>query len=80
MVLTRNGLTKPTNTSYPMLFGVQKFWKDAADLEGAYAAGWDNDYLYISVKVTDDIYVQNTSGAMIYEGDSMSPDRHQFAG
>jgi hypothetical protein len=48
-----------------------KNWKDAADLEGAYAAGWDNDYLYVSVKVTDDKYVQNATGALLYEGDSI---------
>lgn len=46
-------------------------WKDAADLEGAFAAAWDEDYLYISVKVTDDIFVQNKSGELLYLGDSV---------
>jgi hypothetical protein len=46
-------------------------WKDAADLEGAFAAVWDDNYLYISVKVTDDIFVQNKSGESLYLGDSV---------
>jgi hypothetical protein len=46
-------------------------WKDAADLEGAFAAAWDDDYLYISVKVTDDIFAQNKSGEQLYLGDSV---------
>ena len=46
-------------------------WKDVADLEGVFAAGWDEDYLYISVKVTDDVFVQNKTGEMMYLGDSV---------
>lgn len=46
-------------------------WKDMADLEGAFAAGWDEDYLYISVKVTDDVFAQGKSGEMLYLGDSV---------
>ena len=46
-------------------------WKNMADLEGAFASAWDDKYLYISVKVTDDVFVQNLSGEMIYLGDSV---------
>jgi hypothetical protein len=46
-------------------------WKNAADLEGAFILGWDNNYLYLAVKVTDDLYVQNSSGATIYKGDDV---------
>ncbi len=46
-------------------------WSDQEDLEGAYAAAWDENYLYISVKVTDDKYVQNQTGAFLYKGDSI---------
>jgi len=46
-------------------------WKDVADLEGVFAAGWDEEYLYISVKVTDDVFVQNKTGEMMYLGDSV---------
>jgi hypothetical protein len=48
-----------------------KNWTDMADLEGAFAAGWDDKYLYISVKVTDDVFAQNRSGEMMYQGDSV---------
>ncbi len=41
------------------------------DLEGSYRIGWDNTYLYLAVKVIDDIYAQNASGADIYKGDSI---------
>lgn len=46
-------------------------WKNMEDLEGAFAAAWDANYLYISVKVTDDVFVQNRSGELLYEGDSV---------
>jgi hypothetical protein len=46
-------------------------WSGAADLEGAFAAGWDNTYLYLAVKVTDNKYVQRKSGAYLYNGDSV---------
>ncbi len=45
-------------------------WKNAADLEGAFAAAWDDDYLYISVKVTDDVFAQTQTGSKLYLGDS----------
>jgi hypothetical protein len=40
-------------------------------LEGAYRVGWDNSYLYLAVKVTDDKYVQNATGENLYKGDSI---------
>ena len=46
-------------------------WKNMEDLEGAFAAGWDDKYLYISVKVTDDVFAQNKSGESLYLGDSV---------
>ena len=46
-------------------------WKDQADLEGAFGAVWDNTYLYVSVKVTDDSYNQRQSGESLYKGDSV---------
>jgi hypothetical protein len=48
-----------------------KNWTGKADLEGAFRIGWDNNNLYIAVKVTDDRYVQKTAGADIYKGDSL---------
>ncbi len=46
-------------------------WKDQADLEGAFGAVWDDTYLYVSVKVTDDSYNQRQSGESLYKGDSV---------
>ena len=46
-------------------------WKNPADLEGSFILGWDNNYLYLTVKVMDDLYVQNSSGACIYKGDDV---------
>lgn len=48
-----------------------KNWSGVADLEGAFASAWDDKYLYISVKVTDDVFVQNKTGAKLYLGDSV---------
>jgi hypothetical protein len=60
-------------TQYPLrsvVFG-EKAWKNAADLSAAYRIGWDDNNLYIAVKVTDNKYVQNASGADLYKGDSI---------
>jgi hypothetical protein len=45
--------------------------KDEDDLNASYYVGWDADYLYIAVKVRDDLYVQQAEGANIYKGDSI---------
>jgi hypothetical protein len=52
------------------VWGANK-WKDQADLEGAFGAVWDDTYLYVGVKVTDDSYNQRKSGEMLYLGDSV---------
>jgi hypothetical protein len=60
-------------TQYPLrslVFGAKK-WKNSDDLEAAYRVGWDNTNLYLAVKVTDNVYVQNASGENIYKGDSL---------
>ena len=62
---------KTNKYAIPHLVWLPANWKNMADLEGAFAAGWDDKYLYISVKVTDDIFVQNLSGEMLYLGDSV---------
>ena len=55
----------------PYVVWKEENWKGADDLEGAFAAAWDEDYLYISVKVTDDVFAQNKSGETLYLGDSV---------
>lgn len=41
------------------------------DLSVSYRAGWDNTYLYLALKVYDDKFVNNASGAQIFKGDSV---------
>ncbi len=62
---------KTNKYAIPYVVWQKANWKDAADLEGVFATAWDEDYLYVSVKVTDDVFVQNKSGEMIYLGDSV---------
>lgn len=62
-----------TSTQYPIknvVFGA-KNWTGASDLQGAYRIGWDATNLYVAVKVNDDKYVQNATGANLYKGDSI---------
>lgn len=45
-------------------------WSGADDLEPSYILGWDATYLYIGIKVHDDVYAQHATGASIFKGDS----------
>ena len=64
---------KNLSSIYPVTYVINgaSRWKNPADLEGSFILGWDNSYLYLAVKVTDDLYVQNSSGAYIYKGDDV---------
>ena len=42
-----------------------------ADLSGAMMVGWDEDNLYIAVRVRDDTYVQEEDGVFLFRGDSL---------
>ncbi len=46
-------------------------WANEDDLAGSFHIGWDDNNLYIAVKVRDDVYVQNATDADIYKGDSI---------
>ncbi|HEX9017947.1 MAG TPA: sugar-binding protein [Anaerolineaceae bacterium] len=64
---------KSITTEYPanyVVFGKSN-WTGEDDLSSSFHIGWDKNYLYIAVKVRDDKYVQNASGADIYKGDSL---------
>ncbi len=41
------------------------------DLSGIYRLAWDATYLYIGVRIGDDRYVQEATGAALYKGDSL---------
>jgi hypothetical protein len=46
-------------------------WTGELDSSGTVVAGWDEDYLYIGVRVKDDKYVQEGTKEQIYLGDSI---------
>lgn len=61
------------STEYPaaaLVYGGAN-WSGAADLQASYRAAWDANYLYLAVKVHDNIYAQNATGANLYLGDSL---------
>ncbi len=62
-----------TSTKHPARFVVygRDKWTGASDLEGSYRIGWDEDYLYLAVKVIDDVYAQDATGEDIFKGDSI---------
>ncbi len=64
---------KEKTVQYPVKSVVwgAKNWTGDADLEGSYIAGWDEDNLYLGVKVYDDVYAQGATGANLYKGDSL---------
>ncbi len=62
-----------TTTQYPIksiVFGAAN-WSNSSDLQASYRVGWDSHNLYLAVKVFDDTYVQNATGANLYKGDSI---------
>lgn len=61
------------HTQYPanaIVYGASN-WKNDADLRPSFQVGWDNTYLYVGVKVYDDVYAATGSGANIYKGDDV---------
>jgi len=64
---------KTQSQEYPIkniVFGKNN-WSGSSDLQGSYMLGWDYTYLYVGVKVIDDKFVQQTTGANMYKGDSV---------
>jgi len=64
---------KDYTTQYPITaitYG-RSHWTGADDLEGSFAMAWDSTYMYLGVKVHDDVHAQNATGAYIYQGDSI---------
>ncbi|MCB8977725.1 MAG: hypothetical protein H6657_09910 [Ardenticatenaceae bacterium] len=46
-------------------------WDGTVDCTAVWQLAWDDTNLYVAVRVTDDIHVQNASGNLIYRGDSV---------
>ena len=46
-------------------------WKSKEDLSSSFRVGWNNEYLFIALKVYDDTYAQKETGQDLYKGDSI---------
>jgi hypothetical protein len=53
-----------------VVFGASN-WKSRDDLSASFRIGWDAANLYLGVKVHDDVYAQNATGADLFKGDSL---------
>ncbi len=64
---------KDVTNEYPANFVVwgRNHWTGPEDLSASFHLGWDDKYLYLAIKVRDDVYVQNATGANLYNGDSL---------
>lgn len=52
-----------------VVYGADKH-TDELDTSGTVVIGWDEDYLYMGIRVKDETYVQIATGQNIYKGDS----------
>lgn len=65
--------TEWTGVSYSisqLIYGPD-YYLGSQDVSGKFQVGWDAAYLYIGVEVTDNTFVQNSSGELLYLGDSL---------
>ncbi|MGV8025550.1 MAG: sugar-binding protein [Anaerolineaceae bacterium] len=64
---------KQSTIAYPAYYVVYglKAWENDSDCEASFILGWDESFLYVGVKVKDDTYVQNATGAEIFRGDGI---------
>jgi len=53
-----------------VVFGADKYTGEE-DCSGTVVAGWNNDYLFLGIRVKDDKYVQEAAKEKIYLGDSI---------
>jgi len=61
---------KQNTIAYPAYYVVYGL-KDDSGLEASFILGWDESFLYVGIKVKDDQYAQNSTGEMIFKGDSV---------
>ncbi|MBI9045975.1 MAG: hypothetical protein JEZ06_15895 [Anaerolineaceae bacterium] len=60
--------TSTTYSAGSVVWGADK-WVNSDDLGATFRIGWDENNLYIAVKVSDDLYVQNSTGYNMWLGD-----------
>jgi hypothetical protein len=64
-------LSEWTASAYPaghIVHGATS-WTGGSDLSAVFYAGWDASYLYLAVRITDDQFVQLSTGVTMYRGD-----------
>jgi hypothetical protein len=67
------GWTDLPTKEYPIsyiVFGAGN-WKNEDDLAASFRVGWDSKYLYLGVKIHDNVYAQKAAGADLFKGDSL---------
>jgi hypothetical protein len=60
-------LVYPVNEA---VFGKEN-WSGGTDLSASWNTAWDNEYLYLALKVKDDVFVQAATGENLFRGDSL---------
>jgi len=66
-------LSEWTTLPYPVAeptFGREN-WRGLDDLSATWNVAWDEDYLYLAIKVMDEVFVQTANGEELYKGDSL---------
>ena len=46
-------------------------WDGSADLDAWWQLGWDSDNFYLMARIMDDIHVQQETGVLMFQGDSL---------
>lgn len=61
----------PAYESLYRVFNVDS-WDRSDDVRAIWQLGWDQNNLYVAVRVEDDVHVQTQSGSTIFKGDGVS--------
>ncbi|MDF1512453.1 MAG: protein kinase [Anaerolineae bacterium] len=63
-----------SGTIYPVPYNVydpDSNWTGNTDLSAEFQISWDENYLYLGARITDDIHAQNATGDQIFRGDDI---------
>ncbi len=57
-------------TAAEVIYGAAQ-WSGLEDASATFAVGWNADALFLAVRVTDDVYVQQAAGFRLFQGDAL---------
>ena len=57
-------------TAAEVVFGPE-YYSGVSDVSAEFKIGWDTSYLYVGAVVTDNKFIQSSTGAFLYQGDSL---------